>query len=379
MKCQRDLFTLSPTTTFLNGAYMSPLLRSSEKAGILGLQRKRMPSDLRKEDFFDDVNDIRSLFNELINGSQPNRVVVAPSASYLIASVAQNVNLTKGCRIVVLANQFPSNYYVWNRLAEEHGAQILSVQKPKDKNLSWTTALVSAIDEKTSVVSISALHWEDGTLLDMQAVSRKCKTVGATLIIDGTQSIGALPFDQAAIQADAIITSSYKWLLGPYGSAIGYFGPTFDLGNPIEESWLNRLNSDDFQYLTNYQNQYRTGARRYEVGEAPDFIKMPMMKESLTQLLKWNPSEVQAYCKSIVHPILEPLNSAGFTFNKKEEMAYHLFGIGLPERLNLENVKLELARQKISVSYRQNIIRVSPNVYNTKQELEKLKNVLLSL
>lgn len=358
---------------------MSPLLKGAEEAGIKGMRMKRMPSDLTTDDFFAGVNRVRVLFNQLINGPQENRVVLGPSASYLIANAAQNASIYKGSNIVMLAHQFPSNYYVWQKRAHDESAELKIVEKPTNLLKSWTNAVIDAIDDDTAVVTLPTLHWGDGTLLDLVSISRKCKTVNALLIVDGTQSIGALSFDQSKVQADAIIASTYKWLLGPYGSAIGFFGDAFDNGRPIEDSWLNRKDSHDFQYLTNYQDQYREGARRYEVGEAPDFVKVPMIEYSLNQLLKWTPDAIQGYCKTLIEPIIAPLKNVGYQFSPESQVAFHLLGIRLPDNLTMDKVKEKITRSNISLSYRQDAVRLSPNVYNSEKELQLLKKTLVDI
>ena len=377
MKCQKKKFYLEfDDTTYINAAYMSPLLRSVEEAGIRGLRKKRLPYKLQKKDFFDHVDLLRSLYNQLINGDADDRIVVIPSASYALANIARNLPDNGRKDIVVLENQFPSNFYIWKQVAEEKGFRIKPVRRPESNDISWSKALRKSIDENTLCVAIPMIHWGDGTVFNIQKISDQAKSKGALLVIDGTQSIGAMPYDQQEVQADALVVSAYKWLLGPYNTGLAYIGKAFDNGTPIEESWLNRVKSDDFQFLTNYQDSYRPGARRYEVGEAPDFIKTPMLIESIKQLLKWEPAGIQEYCKKIVDPIVKPLLEAGLKINERK-MVYHLFGVRLPEHVAMDNIKEMMEEKKISVSYRKDAIRISPYVYNKAEDLEKLKNVLL--
>lgn len=355
---------------------MSPLLRSAETAGILGLRRKRQPDRLTKENFFEEVNTVRKLFSQLINNEEPNRVVVVPSASYALANVAQNLPVNKRKEVLLLEDQFPSNYYIWERVAEERGLKIIIVKRSKNKKKDWSTKILDLISDRTLCVSMPIIHWGDGTRFDISAISKKARKYGVLLVVDGTQSIGVLPYNQQKIRADALIVSSYKWLLGPYNNGVAYYGSAFDGGKPIEESWLNRKNSDNFQFLTNYQKKYRPGARRYEVGEAPDFIKMPMLIESLQQIIQWQPEKIQTYCRSIVQPIIQPLLEADFRISH-ENMAHHLFGITPGKGYQLDKIKGRLAQEKISVSYRGKAIRVSPYIYNTPEDLYKLKDVLM--
>ena len=197
------------------------------------------------------------------------------------------------------------------------------------------------------------------------------------MIIDGTQSVGALPFDIQKVQPDALICAGYKWLLGPYSIGLAYYGEYFDGGKPVEENWINRKNSENFAGLVNYESDYQPGALRYEVGEHSNFILVPMLLKALEQLNKWKPENVQLYCKSITQNTIDELVELGFWIEDEAYRTSHLFGIRLPLELELQKVKEDLLKKKIYVSYRGDAIRISPNVYNTRDDLKKLSTTLI--
>ena len=87
-----------------------------------------------------------------------------------------------------------------------------------------------------------------------------------------------------------------KWLMGPYGIGVAYYGAAFNNGLPIEQNWINRKGSEDFARLVNYKKEYQPGAMRYSVGEQSNFILVPMLLKSLMQLNAWGVSNTQSYC-----------------------------------------------------------------------------------
>ena len=217
-----------------------------------------------------------------------------------------------------------------------------------------------------------------GTVFDLRAIRKTSREVGALLIIDGTQSVGALPFDVESIQPDALICAGYKWLLGPYALGLAYYGPYFDQGKPVEENWINRKNSENFAGLVHYESSYQPGSLRYEVGEHSNFIAVPMLLRAIEQLNQWQPENIQAYCRAITKRAIGDLQEAGFWIEEETYRAAHLFGIRAPLELDMQKLKTELVRKKIFVSYRGDAIRISPNVYNTKEDLKKLVQTLQS-
>ena len=151
------------------------------------------------------------------------------------------------------------------------------------------------IDEQTAVVAIPEVHWTDGTRFDLTRVGAKARACGAKLVIDATQSVGAMPFDFQGIQPDAVVCAGYKWLMGPYSIGLAYFGPAYDDGVPLEENWITRRGSQDLSSLVRYQEEYQPGAVRFDVGERSNFVLMPMLEAGLSQVLNWGPAAIQAY------------------------------------------------------------------------------------
>ncbi len=378
---QRSKFTLPPSSTYLNCAYMSPLLKSAEKAGIQGIMGKRDPSGISPKEFFHTGELIRKEFSQLINCKDPLRIALIPSASYGIANVVHNIKLTSSEKVIVTGEQFPSNYYPWQRVCQDRNATLEVVSAPDTKinrGKIWNEKIMDAIDIQTRIVALGNVHWADGTLFDLKAIRKKTLEVGALLIIDGTQSVGALPFDVQMIQPDALICGGYKWLLGPYSVGMAYYGPYFDNGKPIEENWINRLNSENFAGLVNYEINYQPGALRYEVGEHSNFILAPMMLEALKQINTWKPKNIQAYCHKISKKPLKMLRDNGFWIEADKYRSKHLFGIRLPKDKDIKKIKSKLKQKKISVSFRGDAIRVAPHVYNQEKDLMALVKVLLS-
>ncbi len=372
---QKHLFGLPDTVTYLNGAYMSPQLKSVETIGIESLIRKSTPFTITAEDFFTERTLLKKRFATLIDTPNYLNIAIIPSVSYGIANVTNNIKLKKGDEILLMDAQFPSNVYPWKRLADKYGAVLKFVKPPVDftaRGKRWNEAILMEINDRTAVVAMPHVHWADGTLFDLKMIREKTRMVKSLLILDGTQSIGALPFSVNEIQPDALICAGYKWLLGPYSLGVAYYSDIFNNGEPIEDSWINRLDSEDFTGLTQYQDKFHSNAQRYSVGESSNFILVPMLIKAIDQLLEWQPKNIQAYCASITMLAIEELKAKGCFIEENDYRANHLFGIYLPEKINLEIIKKQLIANSIYVSYRGKAIRVSPNVYNTSAELNKL-------
>jgi len=372
---QKHLFSLNNEITYLNGAYMSPQLKAVEQIGIDFLKRKSQPSDILAPDFFSEKEVLRNHFAQLISADDPQRIAILPSVSFGVGTAMKNIPFEKGDEIVVLEEQFPSNYYTWQQLKLEMGVVVKTIAAPEllpGRGQRWNNQILEAISPKTKCVALPIVHWADGTKFDLKAIRNRTNEVGAYLIIDGTQSIGAMPFSVEEIKPDALICAGYKWLMGAYGLGVGYFGERFDHGTPLDNNWMNHENAEDFSKLVHYSHNFKPKAARYDVGEASNFIMVPMLTEGIKQLLAWTPQGIQDYCETITINAIEELTQRGFFVEETAYRGQHLFGIYLPNASDIEPVKAKISAKKILVSIRGNAIRVSPNVYNDAEDLEKL-------
>lgn len=368
LACQRDLFEIPPEVTYLNCGFISPLLRAAREAGEAGVARKSRPWEIRPADFFGETEVARELFAALCGGDAEG-VAIIPSVSYGMAVAAANLTVAAGQELLVLAEQFPSNVYPWRELARARGAAIVTV--PRDEDDDWTRGVLARITERTAVVAVPHCHWTDGTLLDLVQVGARAREVGAALVVDATQSLGAYPFDVAAIQPDFLVVSAYKWLLGPHSLGFMYVAPRHRGGEPLEYGWLNRAESEDFAGLVDYQDGYQPGARRFDVGGRSNPALLPMAIAGMRQLCEWDVPHIAATLERLTRRIEQGALALGLTATPAAHRAGHMIGLGLPQG-DPGEVAAKLAADKIFVSLRGCTIRVTPHVYNDDADVERL-------
>jgi selenocysteine lyase/cysteine desulfurase len=370
---QRHLFDIPADVAFLNCAYMSPLPKASVAAGERGLKRKQNPWGIAPRDFFTGSEAVRALFARLIN-AQPGDIAFAPAVSYGMAQAAANIALSKTQTIVTLAEQFPSNVYPWMDLAERTSARFVTVPRPADDD--WTAALLAFINQSTGVVAVPNCHWTDGGLIDLATVGAACRRVGAALCVDGAQSVGALPFDVKLIDPDYLVAPCYKWLLGPYSFGFLYVAPRRQNGLPIEHNWIARRNSEDFANLVNYQRAFQDGARRFDVGERSNFALMPVAEASLKLIADWTVPRVLATLALRTEAIAQRARAElGIDSVPADRRAGHYLGLrfrgGVPADL-----PARLAAENVHVSVRGSAMRVTPHLWNSDADVERLFAVL---
>ena len=379
---QQDLFDIPEEISYLNTASLSPSFKTVTEAGIKAIQQKSTPYVIPTSDFFEPVTKLKKLFAELIDTDEYDRVATINSVSYGMAVVANNVVLKSTDEVLLIEEQFPSNYYIWKRLTDTYGAKLIVVKQPSttvDCGKQWNKNILNAINENTALVSMGSVHWSNGTLFDIKAVRKKTSENNALLIIDGSQSVGAFPFSIKEIQPDALVCAGYKWMFGPYGCGYAYYGSYFDDGVPIEENWANRLHSEQLAKLTEYQSEYKPLASRYVMGESGSFIYVQMQIAALKQVIEWSPKAIQEYCKNISKGAVLKLKELGCSIENDGDRTHHMFGVELPKKTNLNLLKEKFRLENVFVSFRGNYVRISCHLFNTEKDFDILVKCIESV
>lgn len=372
LSCQRHLFEIPEDVAYLNCAYMAPLMRAVVEAGTHGLRRKANPWEITPEHFFTGAEAFRATAARVLD-CPADCVAIIPSASYGVATAALNVPLKKGQSVLLLEEQFPSHYYSWQRLAAERGASLKIASWPQ--NGDWTSAVLSCLDEKVAIAAVPNVQWTSGGRLDLVRIGERCRQIGASLVLDLTQSLGALPFSVREVQPDFAVAANYKWLLGPYSTGLMYVAPKWHNGRPLEENWIQRANAEDFASLILYTNEYAEAARRFDMGERSNFALVPAATIAMEQLLMWGVSEISAFSGALNRSIAAAAVAHGFSVPDEKYRAPHYLCLrrqkGIPADL-----PEKLAREKVFVSLRGSSIRVTPHLYNSEVDTDRLIHLL---
>jgi selenocysteine lyase/cysteine desulfurase len=370
---QRHLFDIPDDVAYFNCAYMSPLMNRVRAAGLEGLARKAHPWEIVPRDFFAGSDSLRSAFADLVN-ARADDIAIVPAASYGVSAAARNLPLARGQNVLVVEDQFPSNVYPWRERAREVGARVRTVPRPTSGG--WTDAVLEAVDGDTAIVALPHCHWTDGGLFELERIGQLCRNNGVALSLDVTQSLGVLPLDVQRIQPDFLSCAAYKWLLGPYSIGFLYVAERWQReGAPLEHNWIHRKNAEDFARLVDYQDEFEPGARRFDVGERSNFALVPAAEAGLRQILEWGVDNVCETVEALADQIVERVRPLGLTALPKTERAPHYLGLQRDSELPA-GLLPELAKRKVYVSIRGSSVRVTPHLYNSKDDIDRLVEAL---
>ncbi len=368
----RALFDVPPGIAYFNTANLSPHLHRVREAGEAALRRRGRPWTISPDDWFTDVERLRGLFAALI-GADSDAIALVPATSYGFAVAARNIALDPGDRILVLAEEYPSGVYTWRAVARATGAHVVTVERRADR--SWTDAVLDALDQDIAVVSVPNVHWTDGSLIDLAAVAARTRAVGARLVVDGSQSIGAVPLDVRELHPDFVVGVGYKWLLGPFGLGYLYVAEEHRGGEPVEQNWINRAGSQDFARLVDYRDEYQPGARRFDVGQRTGFELVPMAVAALEQITAWGVGSIAAELAGVTAAIGARTAELGLEPARPADRGPHLLGLALPDDRR-DTVLPALTAANCFASVRGRSLRIAPHLHTTDSDIDQLVQAL---
>ena len=125
---------------------------------IEAIRLKRLPTRIVPPDAFWRTDEVRARFARLIHVADATRIAIQPGVSYGVATAARNLPIASGDNVVITHEQFPGNYYSWERLASEHGAQLRVACPPDgaDRGRRWNDRLLESIDARTRLATWSS-------------------------------------------------------------------------------------------------------------------------------------------------------------------------------------------------------------------------------
>lgn len=377
IKTQRALFTIPEDIAYFNCAYNSPLLKDSLQRLHRGVDSKGHPWERTPKDFFNDAEIIRTLASDIFGGDSDGYAVV-PSASYGLSTAARIIeaSLTEKDSILVIDEEFPSIVFPLQRICTETGAKLVFVDTPKDGN--WTQTILTQLDSSIKVLAVSSCHWTNGAYIDVVQIRKRCTEIGAVLIVDATQTLGAMPLSMDELKPDFLVVAGYKWLLCPYGFSLLYVDEKWRNERPLEETWIAREKADDFTNLVNYSDTYMKGARRFEVGEKCTPTILPGAIAALEQIKAWGVPNIANSLLEINSKLETRLLQLGFTLPDDAQRCPHMLGAVVPDSFT-GDIVTALKKENIFISQRGKSLRFAPHLHINANDIDRLLTALTKI
>src|SRR5690606_13264314 len=356
---------------YLDCAARAPMLHGVHAAALAALEANATPWTQSFDALDAQVEAVRTLAAGLLDGDA-EAVALVPSAAFALSTAARNLPLAAGEAVLLLEGQFPSNLLPWQQRCAETGAHVAGVRRAPGQD--WTDAVLAALaaEPRVRVVALPHVRWDDGALPDLDRIAPRVHAAGAALVLDLSQSLGALPADIARWRPDFVASVGYKWLLGPRGLAWLWAAPRWrGEGVAIEQHWSARDAGTGWRFPVDALPPPRPGARRFDAGGLDEPLPLAMAGAGLEQIHAWGVPRIAAALGACTRALDDALDAHGLSDWKTPAHAPHLTALRPPPE-RLDAVFDALARERIACTRRHGLLRIAPHLHVAPDDMARV-------
>ena len=359
--------------TWLNCSHQGPLPHCAVEAAQAAIALKQSPFRLTTSHPFEEVpENLRGRLGQLI-GVDPDDIILGNSTSYGMNLLANGLDWKAGDEVLAVRGDFPATLYPGLPLAER-GISIRSID-PEGPCLT-PAELEAAISPRTRLFCTTLVHSLTGYAVDEAALSGVCRERGVVFVLNGSQAIGNRPFQALESGVDVFTACGFKWLLGPYGTGFCWIRP--ELRESLRSTqgyWLANLNADDLQGEIPVRLKDNLGARRFDIFCPANFFNFLPWTASLDDLLRAGIEQIAEHDLSLARRLIRGVDPDRYQL-RSPEPGPSLTPIVVLDCDSGRQVFERLREAGVDIALRQSALRISPHLYNTPEDVDRLLEVL---
>jgi selenocysteine lyase/cysteine desulfurase len=365
-------FPWTKDTIYLNNASVGPLPERTRVVLEAFNRRRAAPFQLPDRDLITTMADARRLAAELV-GAFPEEIALTINTGFGLSLAARALPLRSGDIVLASDREFPANVYPW-MLLKDAGVTLELAPTTAEGWPDEEYLLERIRDARVRVLTVSLVQFSNGYTVDLARLSAATRAAGVYLVVDAIQGLGQIPVNLRETQVDLLACGAQKWLLSPWGSGFVYVRRDLirEL-RPAITGWMAFEGTDDFSRLTEYNDSLRGDARRFELITLPyqDFVGM---NASLELLLELGIPRIEKHLRSLHEPVLTWARRTGTRI--VSPLGARGSGILCVAPSDVGSAFRALKAAHVVCSMREGAIRFSPHAYNTREEIERVVEIL---
>ncbi|HET9178827.1 MAG TPA: aminotransferase class V-fold PLP-dependent enzyme [Terriglobia bacterium] len=358
-------------TTYLNCAYQGVFPLAAVARAHEAIDQKCHPERTDPAEYFALPERVRNHLAAII-GSDAKEIALTSGATQGIGVVAAGLQLGPGDEVIVAGDNFPANLFTWLHM-RRRGVQV-RVLKNHERPLN-PDAVAAAFTSKTKILALDWVNYSTGRRIDLAVMGQLARERGALFVVDGTQGVGAMELNVHSLPVDVLAVAAYKWLLGPYGTGFVYVREKLlDRLELKVVNWMSVDGAEDFDALPVDDFKLADAARIFDAPETANFINLSAMEASLEFVRGVGVPAVTTHCTALLDRAAEGLQVRGYILTNADRLQLPspllCFRCGSDDAT--DRTYAELKARHVEVSLRHQRIRVSPYLYNSKEDIDRL-------
>jgi len=365
-RTHRHQFPVTGNLIYLNHAAVAPLAKPAADAMSWWIDDALRFGSNHYATWLDAYEQLRVSTASMI-GAHHDEIAIVKNTSEGIAFVANGLDWKPGDRVIAFREEFPANYYPWQRL-EARGVVVewLSIDDPLEK--------LDKACKGARLLAISFVNYLSGRRMDLNAIGEICHRHGTFFFVDAIQGMGVYTIDVEKAHIDALSADGHKWMFGPEGCGVFYIRKSrMDGVDPVEFGWTNVARYADY---SSRDMTLRPNAARYECGTlntisifglnaAVRYIN-EVGVENIGQAVSARAKEIEIGVSAKGYEVMgvrTPETSSGIVTFRKE---------------GIDSWKLvaELQTKGVITAPRQGWVRTSPHFYTSPEDMERFLAML---
>ena len=366
----RDEFPITRNYNFQNHAAVAPLCRAAIDAAKKYLDQAGGTAYL-EGNHYRHAESVRGQIARLIN-AHSDEICFTKNTSEGLSFVANGLNWNTRDNIVTTNVEFPANVYCWQAL-RKRGVELRIVLEEEGR--LPLQSIFDAIDGRTRLVAISSIQFVSGYQVDLRALGEFCQSHGVFLCVDGIQSVGAFPIDLDEMKVDFLSADGHKWLCGPEGAGFLFVRKDVQgLLTPTVIGWMSMKNATNFDHP---KFAFRDSARRYESG-VYNLAGIYALGGALDLISQIGVEQISSRLLELTDMLVTGVKSKGYRLfsprNPGEASAIVSFISDVHDHAKIQKHLQE--EHRLIISVRGGRLRSSPHMYNSKEEIQQLIDLL---
>jgi selenocysteine lyase/cysteine desulfurase len=358
--------------TYLNFAAHAVIPRVALNAVQASVAAKRRPHIVDDKSFFFVAANLRQTLATLIGASQDD-IALTTGAGAGLATIAYALKWSAGDEVIIAGGEFPAHYATWKPMEAREGIKV-QITHPQDQFIQ-SGDLIAAMTPRTRVISVSHVRFDDGSILDASSLAAACRRNGTLLVLDVSQSCGAIPMDVSSLGADFIVCAGYKYLLSPWGTGFLWAKPeNADLLRPGPYNWLSQ-DVETFARLNYVDPRPARTLSRWDAAQASSIynFNLTVMEASARFVLNATPALIHDHNQTLIDYFFERLPDGYRLASPRQASHRGVFGcIEVGSRGDTESLYQTLRDERFVVALREGKIRVAPHLLNSTQDMDRL-------
>jgi selenocysteine lyase/cysteine desulfurase len=369
----RTYFAEFGETIYLNCAYEGVFPLAAVVRAHDAIDQKCHPERMDPAEYFDLPQRVRNHLAAII-GCDEKEIALTSGATQGIGVVAAGVQLGPGDEVLVAGDNFPANLFTWLHM-RRRGVQVRVL---RSEGALHVDDVAAAFTPKTRILALDWVNYSTGRRIDLAVMGELARERGALFVVDGTQGVGALELDVHSLPVDVLAVAAYKWLLGPYGTGFVYVrkGLLDNLELKVV-NWMSVDGADNFDALPVDNFRLADAARIFDVPETANFLNLSAMEASLEFVRGVGVPVVTGHCTSLLDRAAEGLKARGHILINGDRAQHPspLLCFKCSSDEATDKLYAELKAHHVEVSLRHHRIRVSPYLYNNKEDIDRLLEI----